>query len=304
MLQLETVEPQQLFRPRQLRLGSSGQIEEEAEVAGAHGVGLVRRLQALAPVVTHGLEESIPVVPFDIGVDQDERLVDEAGHQVQHVLGVDPVAGTDVLGGFERPPARERREPPQQLALGFREKVMAPVNGGFERSLPPDPRTVRTGEQSKAIVEPGVDLLDRQHLQSHRRQLDRQRYPVEAPAHVRDHGGVFTRDRERGTSGCRSIDQQSNSLVLEEIVGWRDARFGHSQRGNSPRLLAGDAECFAARGEKRQPGRSAEQRFGELGDAGDHVFAIVEQQKHAAMAQLIGQRFDDRPARQLTDVQH
>ena len=62
VLQLETVEPEQLVLPRQLRLGASSQIEEEAEVAGAHGVGLARLLQTLPAVVTHRFEEPIPAV--------------------------------------------------------------------------------------------------------------------------------------------------------------------------------------------------------------------------------------------------
>ena len=103
---------------------------------------------------------------------------------------IDSVAGADVLGGLERPPAGERREPPQQLALGVREQVVAPVDGRFERSLPPDRCPAGPGQQSKAIVEPRVDLLDRQDLQPRGRQLDRQRNPVEPPAHLRDRAGV------------------------------------------------------------------------------------------------------------------
>ena len=105
---------------------------------------------------------------------------------------IDSVTGAHVLGGFERPPAGERRESPQQLAFGVREQVVAPVDGRFQRSLPPDRRPARPGEQSKAIVEARVDLLDRQHLQPRRRQLDRQRDPVEPPAYLGDGAGVVS----------------------------------------------------------------------------------------------------------------
>ena len=73
-----------------------------------------------------------------------------------------------------------------------------------------------------------MDLLDRQDLQPRRRQLDRQRNPVEPPAHLGNGAGVVARDRERGINGRRALDQQTDGLVLQEIVGDGTLRSGRA----------------------------------------------------------------------------
>ena len=105
VLQLETVQPEQLVSSRQFRLCASSQVEEETEVPGADGVGFARPLQTLPAIVTHCFEKPIPMVSVTDRVHENERLVDKPGHQVEHVVVIDSVADADVLGSLECPAA-------------------------------------------------------------------------------------------------------------------------------------------------------------------------------------------------------
>ena len=55
-----------------------------------------------------------PVAPGGV-VELDEALVDQAGEEVQHVVGVEVFVGAHRLGGVEAEPADERAEAAQHV---------------------------------------------------------------------------------------------------------------------------------------------------------------------------------------------
>ena len=85
----------------------------------------------------------------------------------------------DRLGRLQGPAAGEHREPAQQHALRLGQQVMAPVDQRPQGLLTGQRGATAAGEQPETVVEPGGDLLHGQHADPRRRQLDRQRDPVE-----------------------------------------------------------------------------------------------------------------------------
>src|SRR4029077_20102925 len=81
------------------------------------------------------LEE--PVAPRPVAIlARHERLLDQVGEEERDLHGLETVAGTDLLGGLEREPARKDREAAEQRAFLGGEQVMAPVERRLERLLP------------------------------------------------------------------------------------------------------------------------------------------------------------------------
>ena len=112
----------------------------------------------------------------------DERAVDQPEQQVEDVVARNPVAGAHLLGGVQRPPAAEHREPPQHDPLVVGEQVVAPVEGGLERPVPGLARPGAGREQREPVVEPRRDLVEREGLHPCRRELEGQRHAVEPAA--------------------------------------------------------------------------------------------------------------------------
>src|SRR5207244_1848677 len=76
------------------------------------------------------------------------------------------------------------------------EQVVTPLTGGGQRAVVRDLQSCGLGEQAESIGEPGVNLLDREHANPRRGELDRQRHPVEAHTDVGHGGGVLLAELE------------------------------------------------------------------------------------------------------------
>ena len=84
-----------------------------------------------------------------------------------------------------------------------RQLLVAPLHRRVQR-LVARQRAAAAGEQAKAIIQPRGNLGHRQHRHARRRQLDRQRDAVEAPADLRDRRGVAgIRPRSRAARAAR-----------------------------------------------------------------------------------------------------
>ena len=74
---------------------------------------------------------------------------------------VDPLAGRDRRGRFEREATGEDRQPPEYCALLLCEQIEAPVERRAQRLLARQRSVGSTGEQPEAVIETSTDLLDR-----------------------------------------------------------------------------------------------------------------------------------------------
>jgi hypothetical protein len=93
-------------------------------LAAAQAVGLAGELELLGRVLADRLEHRVALV-----VEAEQALVDEPLEHVQ-------LGGADLLRGRQRAAAGEDREPPEQLLLARREKVVAPRDRRPQRPLP------------------------------------------------------------------------------------------------------------------------------------------------------------------------
>ena len=135
-------------------------------------------------------------------------------------------------------------------------------------------------------------------------QLDRQRDSVQAPAELRDGGGVVRIDLKAGRSQLGTIQKQADGLVSDKIMQVDHClRIRDSKRGNSPNNFATDAERLAARGKHRDTGTGTEDGVHKVGAIGNHVFAVVDHKQHVPHAQVLQERLCNRSTRTLVDPQ-
>jgi hypothetical protein len=220
-----------------------------------------------------------------------DRLVDQASHQLKDVLLRDVLVGAGLLDGFQVEPAGEYRQPrPQNLFLG-RAEFVAPLHRRpqclvtLKRGLAPP------GQQAVAVIEPFQDLLRRQHPRPRRSQLDRQRDPIQPLAQASHYRTIVWRDGETRHHGGRPLGEQSYRLVLDQgprsrmPITIRDRQWGHLQD-----LLTLNVEELPARGEDPQTLRVAEQLGGQDSARIAQMLAVVQHQQQLLVRQILQQR--------------
>jgi hypothetical protein len=165
----------------------------------------------------------------------DQRLLHERGQQIEDVGGQEPVVssqfrrgpvrrfcphptdhgplttdcriGADRFRRFQVPAAGEHRQLPQQASLRLAEEVVAPLDECSQRLVTRQRCAAAPGEQAKPVIEPVVELLDRQRLHAGCRQLDRQRNTVQPLADLDDSERIRARQRESGLTQDRAINE-------------------------------------------------------------------------------------------------
>jgi hypothetical protein len=98
------------------------------------------------------------------------------------------------------------------------------------------------------VVEPVGDLGRGQRAQPRRRQLDRERQPVEPPADLDDGAHVLVGHREARAHGGRAVGEQLHRRERQRLRR-RGVRRGQAQRGDRGEHLTHDRERLAGRGE-------------------------------------------------------
>ncbi len=203
------------------------------------------RVEEVAPVVLHGLQEAIPRAVRSEVCDE-EGLVDQRPHQLRHVTRVE-VAVCDRSGrGFEREPSAEHREPAKRcLLLGIEESV-APVEQRGHRAMSLGQAPVATAKQSQAVVEARQDLVHVEHRDPGRRDLEREGQSVESLADVGDRLGRVVGEREVGPHGLRSLDEQ---LHRDRTRKRRHPHHGFPANAEGPTTRCEHSDSWADRDE-------------------------------------------------------
>jgi len=124
-----------------------------------------------------------------------------------------------------------------------------------------------------------------------RRQLDRQRHPIQAPTNLTHRRSVVVVDGEIGSSTASAVDKQ-----LDRLVGQR-------QRRHPPAHLTRNADRLTTRGKHGQPRRCTQQGDDQLGTRVEQVFAVVEHHQHLTVANKPQQRVHGGAARLVGQTQ-
>jgi hypothetical protein len=159
------------------------------------------------------------------------------------------------------------------------------------------------GEQREAIVQPLVDLLQRQRAHPRRRELERERNAFDPGAELGDRRRFALRQREPGLLQLRARHEQLDRFGARERFHAR-CRLGQRQRQHRVHLLARNAQRFAARRDDADVGRGAQDRVRERRAGAHDLLAVVEDQQCLARFQMRAQRVRERFSRLLAHGEH
>ena len=190
------------------------------------------------------------------------------------------------LRRVERKAAGEHRQPPEELLLVRLEQLVAPLDRRAQRALARRGVARGAGEERQAPVEPGEQLLRIEQREARRRELDRERKPVEPAADLAD----CRRRAERGGDRARALDEE-------------DLGVGVPKRLNRVAPLRLDVQRLAARDEHLRVGRAADQR-GHRRRGLDDLLEVVEEHEQALIRDVLDQAVvgaDRRPDRPLDE---
>ena len=172
---------------------------------------------------------------------------------------------------------------------------MAPIHRGAQRPLALARRARPARQQPEAIREPLDELLDREHPQPRRGQLDRQRQPVQPHAERFDGRRVVVGQREARTRLARALDEQRHR-VRPPSPGSDSGGTRQSVSPSTPsgaRLVASTTTCGAARSSAVTTSRARAQQ----------MLAVVEHDQRPPRRQVRARRLQIGHARQRPHAQ-
>ena len=148
-----------------------------------------------------------------------------------------------------------------------------------DRSAPPVSSASRRSSRASSSA-------GREHLHARRRELDRQRQPIEPAHRSRPPPGPSARDRKIGHDRLRALDKQRHGRHTGcelTITSGRWARLGSRQGWH--RHSCSPRTCRRSRVVTSSLKRASSPAVGHQRRGGEHVLEIVEQQQHALVAQ-------------------
>lgn len=259
----QPVQPGQLVAAAQERLRPLGQPQEVRDVGVPQAFLLACAHEVLGGERADGLQH--PIAPLG---DLQERLLRQRGQQV---LGTRRPAHR--LDRLDRRAPGEHGQPSCQLPLLLVQQLPAPLHDATKGAMPGCLGAVAPGQQPEAVV---LDMLGEavgqfvrsQRPQPRRRQLDRQRQPVQGGADVR-HTRV---PRETGAHRGRPVQEEPRGRLRR-------------QRRHRAQHLAGDPQRLAARGEDPHTRAGAQEQAGDPCHVLDQMLAVVQDEQQLAVLQ-------------------
>ncbi len=246
---------------------------------------LARGVQALGREVPDGPEQPEARTAGHRWRQLHEVPVDEVDEHVDH-RDVGPRAA-DRLDGVQAAVPRNtdirarRRCWPRPAGRGSsHRRAKAPVPGVDVGAAATDvEQAVQLGEQAGR----------RERAQPRRRDLQRQREPVEPPDHGREVGGVLGGDGERRVDGSRAVGQQPQRVRARERPEVPLVLGRHGEREDGELLLGRDAQRLARGGEHPQVVGAVHQP-GDGGGGAGQVLEVVQDQQDRPLRQHRQQR--------------
>ena len=302
MFALEPIEPDHLLRADQLGLRLLCQAQEPVAVPIADSRDLRRVDEAVLPVLTQCLQESETLLTA-LQLNLHQRLGDELRQQVEDLELVDSRASAHCLGCLQRPASCEHGQPTEHDSLGLGEQIVAPVEQGPQGLMARHCRPTPCGEQAEAIVQVVGNLLGRQRRDPRRRQLDRQRNPVQPPTDLDHQHCVLRAQREARPNCVGAFDEQADRLASCQYAEWLGVVVGQGERGDPPDNLGPDPQRLTTGHQDPQVRACLEQWLNDVGARLDQVLAIVEHEESLGRPQRHDQGGQQRLARSLVHPQ-
>ena len=157
-------------------------------------------------VLAQRLEEAVPVGV--VGPDgRDERLLDEAGEEIEDVAFGDVAVGDHRFGRVEAEVGGEDREAYEQLPFSIGEEVVAPRHHRFEGAL-------TRPQQPKAVVEAARDLFEGKNSQASSGEFDGERQAIETATDLRDGADISGAGVETGNRRRRPHHEELDGIGL------------------------------------------------------------------------------------------
>ncbi len=253
---------------------------------GADGLRFAGLDQTIARVLPDRFEQVIPRHSRSL-LDVYERTIHESGETVEHAFLHYVGIHAHAFRRVELKTAGEHREPAQYNPLVVGQQSKTPVHRRAKRPMPGKGRAHPSREQTEPIFQAGQDLIGRQHPHPGRCQLDRERDAVQTDAYRSNGTRIFLGDSEILLHLRRAIPKQPHRLARGHLRS-RCLFGGKAQRWHAPCDLTVHTERLAARRQTRQGGTGIEKLVNERGAVGNHVLAVVEQQKSRALTQAAG----------------
>ena len=161
---------------------------------------------------------------------------------------------------------------------------MRPLHRRQQGALPGRSHPARSGQKREPVVQPGENLGHRRGPEPGRRQLQRQRQPVQLPTH-RHHVG---RLRPHVRAGLPGPLQEQPGRVVTAQLGFSRPGGRHRQRMHPPHDLALHLEHSPAGGQHPHRPGPAQQTIHQLRHAGAEMLAVIQHQQRPGLAQYLG----------------
>jgi hypothetical protein len=256
VLGLDALDPVGLLGAAQdAHLGLLGEVGEVLGVAALEVLGLTTLVQALERVGADGFEHAEAVA----------RVADEAvlGERLER----EDVDVADGVRSGEREAAGEDAQAGERFLTARFEQPVAPVHGGPERAVALGEVARPSREEREPVGQALEQLLGRERAHTRRRQLDREREPVQRGAELR-HRPIRSELRpDRG----RALGEQRDGSLAGEPAERKLA-------------LAPEPERDPARRQDLQARCRGEQPRDERRRA-EHLLEVVEDEEHGATNQ-------------------
>ena len=282
---------EQPCHPLYLALPGRGRVGGDGEPDVEVGVPLLR-LGEQAPlgepvpaVLAHRCEHREPGARPSVLLAH-EAAVDE---RAQRLHGIHPVEAVGhPLDRIQPEAGAEDPQPQEQLPLGIRQQLSAPVDRRPQRALALGQVARAADEQGQGVVEPFDQRGRGQHAQPGGGELDRERDIVERSADRDDMRGVVVGELEVGLDRTRTLREQLGGLRRRK-------------RAERDVLLAAHPEQDPA-GAEHGCRRSGQQRA-DLRRGLDHLLDVVEDEQQAAAAECPGELLGERPITGVADAE-
>ena len=207
------------------------------------------------------------------------------------------------LDRLEREPRGEHAEILEQLALRVGEQAHAPVDRRAHRAMPFGKVAHGRRQQRQAPLQTLRDAGGAQDAHLRRRELDRQRQPLEPAADVGQVAGVLGGDVEVGVDRPRPVDEQRHGGRARRAVQARRPIAGRRrQRRHLEHALAADAQHDAARHQERRRRRDRVQPH-EHGCGIHDLLEVVEHDQHPAIGEGVGDALLERGFAVVADAE-